>query len=101
MMMMGYRDKKDGRWKCFECGMPEDDDVWVRDLAWKPIDKTTPRDRFLLLRGPSGMSTTPHRYILGRYETDRGAVKEIYNWRDHSGDAVTDGGEMPTEWCEL
>lgn len=69
-------------------------------LPWASIDENTPRERFLLLRGPSGYIGAPMRYIAARYEEGR-AAEAIYNWRDHAGDAVTDGGPMPTEWVEL
>lgn len=69
----------------------------VNDLIWQPIDRIPSPPRYVLLRGPSGYTGTPYRYILGHYRPEW----PLYPWRDHAGDSVLDGGEMPTEWVDL
>lgn len=53
--------------------------------------KFAPRDgSFVLLAGPSGYTTTPLRFMAGRWSKDRGA------WVNHANDRVTDDGSEPT-----
>lgn len=83
-----------------------DIDALIETYRWKPIDKHTPRDRFLMLRGDSGYHSTPYRIMIARYreeyETrDPDGKTNNYCWRTHSNDSVMDDGDMPTEWMDL
>lgn len=60
----------------------------------KPIN-TAPRDKWILLAGDSGYSTTPLRFEAGKFSTNRGY------WITYCNDAFTDGGGEPKWWMEL
>lgn len=62
--------------------------------SWRPI-KDAPHNRYVMLRGPSGYNSTPHRVLVARWS------EQSDNWRTHDGDSVTDSGPMPTEYMEL
>lgn len=59
-----------------------------------PIN-TAPKDRYVILMGPSGYVTTPWRAETGRWSEDR------KGWVTHANDWFTDGGAPPTHWMEL
>ena len=63
---------------------------------WQPIE-TAPKDRFLLLCGPSGYTTTPMVVTTGRMCSDYHAGR----WIDHANDDLTDWGFEPTHWMPL
>lgn len=64
--------------------------------ALQPIE-TAPRDgTFILLFGPSGYTSTSLRAAVCRFR--EGYVSP---WRNHAGDAFTDGGPAPTHWMPL
>ena len=63
---------------------------------WQPIE-TAPKDRFLLLCGPSGYTTTPMVVTTGRMCSDYHAGR----WIDHANDDLTDWGFRPTHWAPL
>ena len=65
-------------------------------LAWQPIE-TAPKDRFLLLCGPSGYTTTPMVVTTGCMYSDYHAGR----WIDHANDDLTDWGFTPTHWAPL
>ncbi len=77
--------------------MPRDttDDIAAPMRRMQPIE-TAPSDRFVLIAGPSGYSTTPYRFEACHRSNwgDRA-------WRNHSNDRFTDGGPDATHWCEL
>ena len=63
---------------------------------WQSIE-TAPKDRFLLLCGPSGYTTTPMVVTTGRMCSDYHAGR----WIDHANDDLTDWGFTPTHWAPL
>lgn len=63
---------------------------------WQPIE-TAPKDTFLLLRGPSGYTTTPFVCTTGRMCSDY----HVGRWIDHANDDLTDWGFEPTHWQPL
>ena len=65
-------------------------------MVWQPIE-TAPKDRFLLLCGPSGYTTTPLVFTTGRMCSDYHAGR----WIDHANDDLTDWGFEPTHWLPL
>ncbi len=70
------------------------EELRVSDLNWKPFS-TARKDRHILARGPSGMNSVKHRYVLTYWS-------EIHHaWLDHGHDNVLDGGEELTEWVDL
>jgi len=82
---------------CKECGLNgckyQNFDQPVMNKL-KPIS-TAPRDRFILLAGDSGYSTTKLRFESGRWN----ASKE--RWDNHANDAFTDGGAEPEWWTDI
>lgn len=60
----------------------------------KPIS-TAPHNRFVLVAGDSGYSTTPLRFEVCRYDSSR------EDWRDYSNDSYSDGGGEPLYWMEI
>lgn len=63
---------------------------------WQPIE-TAPKDRFLLLCGPSGYTTIPLVFTTGRMCSDYHAGR----WIDHANDDLSDWGFEPTHWAPL
>ena len=63
---------------------------------WQPIE-TAPKDRFLLLCGPSGYTTIPLVFTTGRMCSDYHAGR----WIDHANDDLSDWGFEPTHWMPL
>ena len=82
-------------------------DAWVAMLAaaptppstedrWQPI-ATAPKDKFVLLAGPSGYTTIEIVYATGRMCSDY----HVGRWIDHANDDLTDWGFEPTHWMPL
>jgi hypothetical protein len=69
----------------------------INDLHWLPL-AAAPRNRWLLLRGPSGLSRVPHRYIVAKHDAE---YRPLQPWVDLNHNSVLDGGEMLTEWTFL
>ena len=65
-------------------------------MEWQPIE-TAPKDKFLLLCGPSGYTTTPIVFTTGRMCSDYHKGR----WIDHANDDLTDWGFEPTHWMPL
>ena len=63
--------------------------------AWQELGHYRPNPEFRLLRGPSGVFTTPYRIELGRWNYHK------ERWEDIYGNAWTDGSEEPTHWAEV
>lgn len=63
---------------------------------WQPIE-TAPKDRFLLLCGPSGYTTTPWVFATGCMYSDY----HVGRWVDHANDDLSDWGFEPTHWMPL
>ena len=63
---------------------------------WQPIE-TAPKDRFLLLCGPSGYTTTPRVFATGCMYSDY----HVGRWVDHANDDLSDWGFEPTHWMPL
>ena len=63
---------------------------------WRPIE-TAPKDKFLLLAGSSGYTTTPFVYTTGRMCSDY----HTRRWIDHVNDDLTDWGFEPSHWMPL
>lgn len=60
----------------------------------KPIS-TAPKNKWVLLAGDSGYSTTPLRFTAGKWSAD----KEC--WVDHSNEPFSHGGGEPEYWMEI
>lgn len=65
-------------------------------MVWQPIE-TAPKDRFLLLCGPSGYTTTPRVFVTGCMYSDY----HVGRWVDHANDDLSDWGFEPTHWMPL
>ena len=65
-------------------------------MMWQPIE-TAPKDRFLLLCGPSGYTTTPRVFGTGCMYSDY----HVGRWVDHANDDLSDWGFEPTHWMPL
>ena len=63
---------------------------------WLPIE-TAPKDKFVLLAGPSGYTTIEIVYATGRMCSDY----HVGRWIDHANDDLTDWGFEPTHWRPL
>ena len=63
---------------------------------WQPI-ATAPKDRFVLLAGPSGYTTIETVFATGRMCSDY----HVGRWIDHANDDLTDWGFEPTHWMPL
>lgn len=64
--------------------------------GWMLI-KTAPKDKFVLLCGPSGYTTTPLVFTTGIMRSNYHAGK----WIDHANDDLMDWGFEPTHWMPL
>ena len=62
-------------------------------ITWLPIKWAPDDGTFVLLRGPSGYTSTPYRVSMGRYSADR------QDWVDHANDRFTDGGPQATHFA--
>lgn len=62
-------------------------------MRWQPID-TAPKDKFVLLCGPSGYATIPYVVTTGIIHSDYREGR----WIDHTNDDLLDGGFKPTHW---
>jgi hypothetical protein len=62
----------------------------------QPIS-TAPHDRYVVLIGPSGYVTTPHRYVVARHDA---VHRPKQPWVNYANDSVLDDGPMPTHWME-
>lgn len=63
---------------------------------WQPIE-TAPKDKFVLLAGPSGYTTIKIVHATGRMCSDYHAGR----WIDHANDDLMDWGFEPTHWMPL
>ena len=63
---------------------------------WQPI-ATAPKDRFVLLAGPSGYTTIETVFATGRMCSDY----HVGRWIDHANDDLADWGFEPTHWMPL
>lgn len=63
---------------------------------WRPIE-TAPKDKFLLLLGPSGYTTISLVCATGRMCSD---YRKGW-WIDHANDHLSDWGFTPTHWMPL
>ena len=68
----------------------------VSEDRWQPIE-TAPKDKFVLLAGPSGYTTIEIVYATGRMCSDY----HVGRWIDHANDDLTDWGFEPTHWMPL
>ena len=68
----------------------------VPEDRWQPIE-TAPKDKFVLLAGPSGYTTIEIVYATGRMCSDY----HVGRWIDHANDDLTDWGFEPTHWMPL
>ena len=66
------------------------------DDGWMLIE-TAPKDKFVLLCGPSGYTTTPLVFTTGIMRSNYHAGK----WIDHANDDLVDWGFEPTHWMPL
>ena len=81
--------------QCPHCGKP-DPTPPVSEDRWLPI-ATAPKDRFVLLAGPSGYTTIETVFATGRMCSDY----HVGRWIDHANDDLTDWGFEPTHWMPL
>ena len=65
-------------------------------MMWQPIE-TAPKDRFLLLCGPSGYIIIPWVFVTGCMYSDY----HVGRWVDHANDDLSDWGFEPTHWMPL
>lgn len=63
---------------------------------WQTIE-TAPKDKFLLLCGPSGYTTTPLVFTTGIMRSNYHAGR----WIDHANNDLVDWGFEPTHWTPL
>lgn len=63
---------------------------------WMPVE-TAPKDKFVLLCGPSGYTTTPLVFTTGIMCSNYHAGR----WIDHANDDLVDWGFEPTHWMPL
>lgn len=63
---------------------------------WQSIE-TAPKDKFVLLAGPSGYTTLKTTFTTGRTCSDYHKGR----WIDHANDDLTDWGFEPTHWMPL
>ena len=68
----------------------------VSEDRWLPI-ATAPKDRFVLLAGPSGYTTIETVFATGRMCSDY----HVGRWIDHANDDLADWGFEPTRWMPL
>ena len=68
----------------------------LTENRWLPIE-TAPKDKFVLLAGPSGYTTIEIVYATGRMCSDY----HVGRWIDHANDDLTDWGFEPTHWMPL
>jgi hypothetical protein len=70
-------------------------------LVWVPLDRELPPDeQFVLLRGPSGYSTTPEFVTLGRRDdTGRPPIDGKTRWLDPTNTSLSDNAWEPTHWA--
>ena len=81
--------------QCPHCGKPAPTPP-VSEDRWLPI-ATAPKDRFVLLAGPSGYTTIETVFATGRMCSDY----HVGRWIDHANDDLTDWGFEPTHWMPL
>lgn len=65
-------------------------------MKFLPIN-TAPKNVFVLLRCPSGYTTTPYVYTTGILRDDYHAGR----WIDHANDDLKDWGMIPEAWAPL
>jgi len=67
---------------------------------WNKVTSVMPPDRqFVLLRGDSGMTTTPEFFTLGRTDMEyRPPINGEIRWLDVCNDSLSDSGWAPTHW---
>ena len=75
-----------------------DADGWIPWAGgkWQTIE-TAPKDKFVLLCGPSGYTTTPLVFTTGIMCSNYHAGR----WIDHANDDLVDWGFEPTHWMPL
>ena len=71
----------------------------VSEDRWLPI-ATAPKDRFVLLAGPSGYTTIETVFATGRMCSDY-HVGRVGRWIDHANYDLADLGFEPTHWMPL
>ena len=81
--------------QCPHCGKPAPTPP-VSEDRWQPIE-TAPKDKFVLLAGPSGYTTIEIVYATGCMCSDY----HVGRWIDHANDDLTDWGFEPTHWMPL
>jgi hypothetical protein len=95
-----FDDAYDRTWKC---GPEKRIAYELAPTSWRPIE-TAPRsgfgepNRYVLVRGPSGMVGVEHDVILAYHNAE---YRPLDPWRDVHGDALADRGLAPTEWMEV
>jgi len=64
-------------------------------VTWQPIE-TAPKNKYIMLRGDSGMLTYPKFYVVGKLD-----LSYRDDWIDINNDRLTDSGYVPEEWMEI
>ena len=62
---------------------------------WRPIE-TAPENKYVLLRGDSGMRTYPKFYVAGKLN-----LTYRDDWINIHNDRLTDYGYVPEEWDDI
>jgi len=65
------------------------------ESKWKPID-TAPKNRYIMVRGDSGMLTYPKFYTVAIFNPE---YRD--DWINIHNDRLTDSGYVPEEWMEI
>lgn len=69
----------------------------IDDNKWQPIEDA-PNKTFVLLRGSSGYTTTPYRYLNAQKDIE---YRPRQPWIDYANDSVLDRGNLPTHFRPL
>lgn len=75
---------------------PEEESGLRAGGKWQTIE-TAPKDKFVLLCGPSGYTTTPLVFTTGIMRSNYHAGR----WIDHANDDLVNWGFEPTHWMPL
>lgn len=82
-----YQGRSAQAFLCHEAGQLLEN-LTVKDLPWDHRN-SAPRHVYVLLRGPSGVSGVPYRYMAAKHDAD---FRPRQPWVDIDGDSVEDCG---------
>lgn len=71
----------------------------ISNCCWQPLE-TAPKDgTYVILAGPTGLSTTPLRAEICRYDPTFWQLP--CKWVNHQHDGFVKGGSEPTLWMPI